>query len=94
MKNLTIIYFTLFLSFGNILLSSAHELNHRHHCINEHIEVDCSECVILNSLDSYTIIKFVNEFPLVIIIKFQLELVNYFSSEFNLKLKSRAPPTT
>tara|TARA_B100001287_G_C22645088_1_gene512248 strand:+ start:703 stop:987 length:285 start_codon:yes stop_codon:yes gene_type:complete len=92
MKILSILYFTLFLSFGNALLSSAHEIKHKHHCCDQHVEVECNECIILNSLDTYTIDKFIKEFSPTTSIKFQLETYDYFSNGINLNLKSRAPP--
>ena len=55
MKILSILYFTLFLSFGNALLSSAHEIKHNHHCSDQHVEVECNECVMLRSLDTYAV---------------------------------------
>jgi len=92
MKILSILYFTLFLSFGNVLLSSAHEVKHNHHFCDQHVEVECNECIILNSLDTYTIDKFIKEFSPTTSIKFQLETYDYFSNGINLNLKSRAPP--
>ena len=92
MKILSILYFTLFLSFGNALLSSAHEIKHKHHCCDQYVEVECNECIILNSLDTYTIDKFIKEFSPNTSIKFQLETYDYFSNGINLNLKSRAPP--
>lgn len=92
MKNLTILYFTLFLSFGNILLSSLHEIEHQHHCDKQQIEAQCNECVLFKNLDNYTTNKFVLEFSPSFFTKFHFESNSFFSIETNLSLKSRAPP--
>jgi len=92
MKNLTIIYFTLFLSLGNILLSSLHEIEHQHHCSKQQVEAECNECVLLKNVDSCNTNKFVLEFSPSFFTKFHFERDSFFSSETNLSLKSRAPP--
>ena len=92
MKNLTILYFTLFLSFGNILLSSLHDIEHQHHCDKYQVEVECNECVLFKNLDNYTTNKFVLEFSLSFFTKFRIERQSLISIETNLPLKSRAPP--
>tara|TARA_B100000073_G_scaffold344259_1_gene350692 strand:+ start:350 stop:634 length:285 start_codon:yes stop_codon:yes gene_type:complete len=92
MKNLTILYFTLFLSFGNILLSSLHEIEHQHHCSKQQIEAQCNECVLFKNLDNHTTNKFVLEFSPSFITKFHFGRDTFLSSETNLSLKSRAPP--
>ena len=92
MKNLTILYFTLFLSLGNILLSSLHEIKHQHHCSKQQIEAECNECVLFKNLDNYTTNKFVLEFSPSFFTKFHIERQSLISIETNLSLKSRAPP--
>tara|TARA_B100000676_G_C17407820_1_gene498190 strand:- start:98 stop:382 length:285 start_codon:yes stop_codon:yes gene_type:complete len=92
MKNLTILYFALFLSFGNILLSSLHNIEHQHLCNKQQIEAQCNECVLFKNLDNYTTNKFDLEFSPSFITKFHFERDTFFSSETNLSLKSRAPP--
>ena len=92
MKNLIILYFTLFLSLGNILLSSLHEIEHQHHCSKEKIEAQCNECVSFKNLDSYNANKFVLEFSPSFFTKFHFERDSFFSSETKLSIKSRAPP--
>ena len=92
MKNLTILYFTLFLSFGNILLSSLHEIEHQHHCSKQQIEAQCNECVLFKNLDNHTTNKFVLEFSPSFFTKFHIERQSLISIETNLSLKSRAPP--
>ena len=92
MKNLTILYFALFLSFGNILLSSLHNIEHQHHCEKDKVEVKCNECVLFKNLDNYTTNKFVLEFSPSFFTKFHIERQRLISIETNLSLKSRAPP--
>tara|TARA_B100002052_G_scaffold282295_1_gene292110 strand:- start:365 stop:649 length:285 start_codon:yes stop_codon:yes gene_type:complete len=92
MKNLIILYFTLFLSLGNILLSSLHEIEHQHHCIKQQNEAQCNECVLFKNLDNYTTDNFVLEFSPSFFTKFHFERDSFFSNETKLSLKSRAPP--
>ena len=92
MKNLTILYFTLFLSLGNILLSSLHAIEHQHHCSKQQIEAQCNECVSFKNLDIYNANKFVLAFSPSFFTKFHIEGGSFFSSETKLSLKSRAPP--
>ena len=92
MKILTILYFTLFLSFGNIVLSSLHDIEHQHHCDKHQVEVKCNECILFKNLDNYTTNKFVLEFSPSFFTKFHIERQSLISIETNLSLKSRAPP--
>ena len=82
MKNLTILYFTLFLSFGNIVLSSLHDIEHQHHCDKHQVEVKCNECVLFKNLDN---LQFEISIPGLIIILSNFIFVKVKSNQKFLK---------
>ena len=53
MKKFVILYNAVFLLLGNVLISEIHHLiSHNHHDIHDnhaHAELDCQECVIIDS---------------------------------------------
>ena len=92
MKNILMTYNILFLIFGNTLFSSIHLLHHHDHC-HEHKNVECQECLLIDS--SNTIILQDNELEFSNPTIYEL-FENTLNSKLYLKNKafsSRAPPT-
>ena len=92
MKNILMTYNILFLIFGNTLFSSIHLLHHHDHCL-EHKNVECQECLLIDS--SNTFIQQDNELEFSNPTIYEL-FENTLNSKLYLKNKafsSRAPPT-
>ena len=92
MKNILMTYNILFLIFGNTLFSSIHLLHHHDHC-DDNKNVECQECLLIDS--SNTFILQDNELKFTTQITHEL-FENTLNSKLYLRSKafsSRAPPT-
>ena len=86
-------YNILFLIFGNTLFSSIHLLHHHDHC-DEHKNVECQECLLIDSSNTFILQDNELEFSNPTIYEL---FENTLNSKLYLKNKafsSRAPPYT
>ena len=92
MKNILMTYNILFLIFGNTLFSSIHLLHHHDHC-DEHKNVECQECLLIDSSNTFILQDNELEFSNPTIYEL---FENTLNSKLYLKNKafsSRPPPT-
>ena len=92
MKNILMTYNILFLIFGNTLFSSIHLLHHHDHC-DEHKNIECQECLLIDSSNTFILQDNELEFSNPTIYEL---FENTLNSKLYLKNKafsSRAPPT-
>ena len=92
MKKILITYNILFLLLGNTLFSSIHLLHHHGHC-HDNKNVECQECIVIDSSNTFILLD--NELKFITKITYEL-FENALNSILHLRSKvflSRAPPT-
>ena len=92
MKNILMTYNILFLIFGNTLFSSIHLLHHHDHC-HEHKNVECQECLLIDSSNTFILQDNELEFSNSTIYELFENILNSKLYLKNKAFSSRAPPT-
>ena len=93
MKKILMTYNILFLILGNTLFSSIHLFHHHDHC-HDNKNVQCQECLVIESSNTFILLD--NEFKFTTQITYEL-FENALNSRLyfrNKTFSSRAPPTS
>ena len=93
MKNILMTYNILFLILGNTLFSSIHLLHHHDHC-HDNKNVECQECLVIESSNTFILLD--NELKFTTQITYELFENPLNSSLYsrNKAFSSRAPPSS
>jgi len=95
MKSLILVFNILFLSFGNILLSNIHHIDHHHdHEYSDYEAQECSECEIIKNNNNYVSTIFFDDVFVVNSIQLQIFQSSIADLTVSKRFNSRAPPAS
>jgi len=95
MKSLILVFNILFLSFGNILLSNIHHIDHHHdHEYSDYEAQECPECEIIKNNNNYVSTIFFDDVFVVNSIQLQIFQSSITDLTVSKRFNSRAPPTS